>query len=385
MQRHTIAPRPDWRDRVERMGLLFHTTPDGTETGATYWDESAYYEFEESEIEELESATEELHARCLDAVEHVVTTGRYSDLGISPEVGSAIEASWRSKDAALYGRFDLAYGTGQAPKMLEYNADTPTSLLEAAVIQWHWLQDTFPNEDQFNSIWEGLVETWKSLKSTRQLKGLQVHFASVDELEDAMTVAVLRDTAEESGIPTTGLGIEEIGWDSGSKFFVDLSGNRMWSIFKLYPWEWMVNEDFGKLAMDRTNETQWIEPIWKMVLSNKGILPILWELFPNHPNLLPAFNDGPRHLTNYVTKPRLGREGANVAIHASTGNVYMDGPYGDTGTVYQALANLPNFDGLHCVIGSWVIGKEARGIGVRESTGPITDNLSRFVPHLFRL
>jgi glutathionylspermidine synthase len=36
----------------------------------------------------------------------------------------------------LYGRFDLAYRGDGPPKLLEYNADTPTALFEAAVVQW---------------------------------------------------------------------------------------------------------------------------------------------------------------------------------------------------------------------------------------------------------
>jgi glutathionylspermidine synthase len=35
------------------------------------------------------------------------------------------------------------------------------------------------------------------------------------------------------------------------------------------------------------------------------------------------------------------------------------------------------------VIGSWVIGDAAAGIGIREDDGPITRNSSRFVPHYF--
>ena len=48
-----------------------------------------------------------------------------------------------------------------------------------------------------------------------------------------------------------------------------------------------------------------------------------------------------------------------------------------------ADAPLPDFDGHHPVIGSWVIANQAAGIGIREDTSPITGNNSRFVPHYF--
>lgn len=378
MIRLANTPRPDWRARVEKFGLLFHT-----ENGRPYWNEEAYYQFTASEIAKLERATNELHAMCLSAVQHVIDRDRFHELGIPQKAVSAIKATWESEPPSLYGRFDLAFdGTGE-PKMLEYNADTPTSLLEAAVIQWHWLQDVQPSADQFNSIWEGLVELWRELKNDRHLKGHVVHFAHQEEVEDIMTVAVLQDTAQEAGLAVKPVLIEQLGWNERERYFVDLEELRIRSIFKLYPWEWMLADEFAEPLLSTMEETQWMEPIWKMVLSNKGILPILWELNPGHPYLLPAYFDGPRDLAEYVKKPLLAREGSNVTIHAEGATVSADGPYGDEGYVFQAFHPLARFDDVHAVIGSWVVDGVARGIGVRESDGPITDNLARFMPHLF--
>jgi glutathionylspermidine synthase len=50
----------------------------------------------------------------------------------------------------------------------------------------------------------------------------------------------------------------------------------------------------------------------------------------------------------------------------------------------KAAAHVPTFDGNFPIIGSWyVIDKSAGGMGIRESDTPVTDNLSRFIPHLF--
>lgn len=377
MRRVQILERPDWREKVEPLGFLFHTT-DGT---TPYWNESAYYEFSAGEIERLEQATNELHEMCLQAVQHVIDEDRFADLKIPQAAVPAIVNAWEADPPAVYGRFDLAFNGKEPPKLLEYNADTPTALLEAAVIQWQWLQDRYPQADQFNSIWEGLVEKWRALKGEGLLGDL-VYFAHEDALEDLMTVTLLRDTAREAGVITKGIHMGEIGWDSTGREFVDTQEYPMRVIFKLYPWEWLISDEFGEHVLESLDRHTWIEPIWKMILSNKGILPILWELFPDHPNLLPAFFDGPRDLAEYVRKPLLSREGANVAIFGLE-SVQTDGIYGDEGHVYQGYSPLPDFDGSRPVIGSWVIDGEARGIGIRESDGPITDNLSRFVPHLF--
>ena len=88
------------------------------------------------------------------------------------------------------------------------------------------------------------------------------------------------------------------------------------------------------------------------------------------------------YLTSYVRKPILGREGANVEIVTPGNNFQTAGPYGAEGFVYQEYAPLPDFDGLYPVLGTWVIDGEAAGMGIRESDTLITDNQSRFVPHV---
>lgn len=378
MERLPISAREDWQKRVEEFGLFFHT-----HQGKPYWFEEAFYKFDSNEVGVLESATNDLANMCLEAVQHVIDKNRFAELRIPEKAVPAILQSWDDDPPSLYGRFDLAYDGGHPPKLFEYNADTPTSLLEAAVIQWKWFEDVFESGDQFNSIWEGLVEKWKELLGERAIKGHYVHFAHEAHMEDLMTVSVLRDTAEEAGLMTKALLMKDIGWESHGQYFVDLEDSRMWTIFKLYPWEWMVHDKFGEFALKNYNNTQWIEPIWKMILSNKGILAILWEMYPGHPNLLPTYIGRSHDLENYVRKPLLSREGANVLLKVDGVFTKTEGQYGEEGYVYQQYCALPDFDGNHPVIGSWVIDHASHGIGIRESDGPVTDDFARFVPHVF--
>ncbi len=372
MRRCLTAPRSDWRARVEAEGLVFHTAPEH----GVYWGEGTYYELTFREADAIEAATLELHRRCLDAVAHVVSRARYAELGIAPSIVPLVERSWRLTAPSLYGRMDLAFSDG-VPKLLEYNADTPTSLLEAGVIQWTWLADCYPALDQFNAIHDQLIATWRALAP--QL-ARPVYFATVDDLEDAMTVGYLRDTAEQAELTTRGLLVEQLGWDARANALVDLEYRPIDALFKLYPWEGLVADQLGPLLP--IIPTTWLEPAWKMILSNKAILPILWELFPDHPNLLAAGREPPG--AAWVKKPLLGREGANVSIRAPGIEVDSQGPYGDTGYVFQAYAELGEHDGMRPVIGSWVIGGRAAGIGIRETTGYITGNTARFVPHVLR-
>jgi glutathionylspermidine synthase len=370
MRRYTITPRENWQTTVESQGFHFHTLDE-----QPYWDESACYAFGSDTIDALEKATYALNDMCLKAVEHVMTHNLFDAFRIPLYYADWLRQSWEKEEHTIYGRFDLAFRPGEVPRLLEYNADTPTSLLEAAVIQWHWLKDTRRGTDQFNSIHERLIEAWKALRG--QLPD-PVYFASLqDNLEDYMTVNYLRDTAIQAELKTEFLAVEEIAWNPVRKQFVDKQERDIGAIFKLYPWEWMLQEEFGQNLT--ASHTRWFEPPWKMILSNKAILPLLWQLYPNSPYLLRA--DDKPFGSSYVKKPLQGREGANVTIvQNGTAVVSTAGNYGGP-AVFQEFFQLPQFDGNYPVIGSWLVNGYACGIGIREDRQPITTNTSRFVPH----
>jgi glutathionylspermidine synthase len=374
MLREKLIPRPDWPRKVEDLGFEFHTLG-----GEVYWDESACYRFTADEADRLEAATAELHARSLEAVARVVEKRDYSRFAIPRPFHELIEHSWRDAEPSLYGRMDLSWNGAGEPKLLEYNADTPTALLEASVIQWYWLQDFNPGYDQFNSIHEKLIERWKGIRGRLPADGRVYFTGDADSPEDQGTLEYLRDTAIQAELDAIAIPIGDIGWD-GTRF-VDLEGRTISSLFKLYPWEWMVREEFGQYLLKGTVKV--IEPPWKMLLSNKAILPVLWEMFPEHPNLLAASFEPGRFATDYVKKPLYSREGANVSITSRGRTLDAPGAYGAEGFVWQAYHELPHFDGNYTVIGSWVVGDEPAGIGIREDASPITRDTSRFVPHYF--
>ena len=379
MIRELITPRANWREDCEEAGFSYHSI-DGV-----YWDESRCYRFTADEIDGLEAATAELHARCLDAAEHIVTQNRLDALHIPKAWHERVARSWRARDLSLFGRFDFAYDGSGPPKMLEYNADTPTALLEASVAQWRWLEQKIrpqePAADQFNSLHEKLIQSWRAFAVTWSA-GTPVHFTCAAESEeDCGNIDYLQDVATQGGVETRFVGINDIGWNSTAGVFVDETDEEIHVLCKLYPWEWMVDEAFG--ANLHTSSMRVIEPAWKMLLSNKGLLPILWELFPDHPNLLPAYFERGCIAGDYVEKPLLSREGANVTLHRGGEVITSGGEYGDEGFVYQAYTPIPRFGDDYVTIGSWIIGDEPAGIGMREDEGPITRNTSRFVPHYF--
>jgi glutathionylspermidine synthase len=376
MQRERVTPRTGWQARLESVGFHFHSL-DGA-----YWDESACYHFSSDEIDRLEGATSELHDMTLSAVKSVIERRAFDHFALEDWMAEYVSASWRAKTPSLYGRFDFCYDGKNPPKLLEYNADTPTSLIEAAVAQWDWLQTVRAEKDQFNSLHEKLIERWRAIRAT--VPGIPpiVYFTCVkDNEEDLGNLEYLRDTALQAEIEARHIYIEDIGWSDSEGYFVDLDNNAIRNLFKLYPWEWMMREEFGR-NVPRANLSV-VEPAWKILLSCKAILAVLWELYPDHPNLLPAYFDAAKLGERYVRKPLYSREGANVEIHGRRGVYAQPGTYGAEGYVYQAYAPLPDYDGNYPVLGSWIVGGLPAGMGIREDVTPITRNTSRFVPHYF--
>lgn len=373
MKRISTPPRENWQGKLEDLGFGYHSLEN------LYWDESAFYEFDNQEIKQIENASTELWQMYLEAVEHVISKNIFFKFNIPDWFRNPIIESWEKDFPSIYGRFDLGFD-GKNLKLLEFNADTPTSLYEASVIQWYWLKDKFQDKDQFNSIHEKLVDYWKYLKPF--LSCDFVHFSSLTNIEDVTNVEYMRDCASQAGLETQFISVQEIGWAEEIQEFMDENREVIQVIFKLYPYEWILEEDFGKHIAKNINKTQWIEPAWKILASSKAMLPILWEIYPNHPYLLDSYFE-PRHLKDYAKKPIYSREGANISLFKNNIPIEQNsGVYGKEGFIYPQLFDLPNFNGNFPVIGSWIIGQEAAGIGIRESVNLITNNQSRFVPHL---
>ena len=385
MKRISITERPNWRESAKEYGFKFHTM-----YGEPYWDETAYYQFSLEQIEnDIEDPTEELHKMCLAMVDEVVRSDALLKTFQIPELyWNKVRDSWENQEPSLYSRMDLAYDGTNPAKLYENNADTPTSLYETGFWQWLWLEEKIqsgelPEDvDQFNSLQEQLIERFAELK--QRYPDQVLHFAcSKDTEEDRGTVQYLEDCAAHVELPSKFVFVEDIGHGEGD-VFTDLDDQVITWLFKLYPWEFLHREEFGPILLK--NQTLFLEPWWKGILSNKAILPLLWQHYPNHPNLLPAYfteDEAKQALSHYVKKPIYSREGGNISIIENNKTTYTsDGPYGDEGFIYQAYHALPQFGDNFTLIGSWLINDQPAGISLREDTSPITQDLSRYLPHI---
>jgi glutathionylspermidine synthase len=379
-----LPERPNWRDRARDLGFNFADMYD-----EPYWDEAHVWRFTLDQIEGgIEDPCTELHALCREAVGRIIgSEALMARMGIPRTQWDFIADSWARAEPELYGRFDLAFdGTGPA-KLLEYNADTPTSLYESSAFQWLWLEDqiragVLPEAaDQFNGIHEALVERFAAICAP----GQDLHFAAMkDSPEDYGTVETLGWAAREAGLGAHYTDLQSIGLTADGQF-ADSEDRVIGALFKLYPWEDLFADDFSQYLA--SSGCRFIEPPWKALLSNKAILPMLWQMFPDHPNLLPAYfvgEEGAGLEHGHVAKPIFSREGAGIRI-VQGGAVIEASDVADYDAhpqIRQAYYPLPQFEGWRPVLGAWMVGEACVGLGVRSDRSRITQNLSRFQPHV---
>lgn len=401
MQRKHITPRKDWLEQLTKDGVLWSTTEEGP-----YWNEAmqtpVYYEFTASEQNSLEQAANVIHKYSLTFLEWFFESASGEEkesiwglFNIPVSIRQVIQDSWDNDEWGFYGRFDFIM-TKNGPKLLEYNADTPTILIESAASQWNWFSDNqeagkFSSSSyQFNEVHEALIQHWRDMKKYNGITKT-LNFVATQQVDDFATISYLADTAHQAGIPVKVFDINEIQLGDDNNFY-DLESQHMDLCFKLYPWEWMMEDEFG--ASIPKSRTRFIEPAWKMMLSNKALLVMLWKMFPECPYLVPAFSGKVDYAlqksegygTKWVSKPILSREGSNVTIFdvedPNFTKIETSGPYSEEPTIIQQYIEWEPIDKCYPMLGVWMVGDDAVGLGIREDDSPITQNNSRFIPHV---
>jgi len=376
---------------LEKLGFVWHTDSDET----PYISDKLVV-ISESEAESYYEAGNELYDMFVEAGEYIVENNLFHEIGIPFNLVDTIKASWENDvHWHLYGRFDFAGGIDGKPiKLLEFNADTPTSLFETAIIQWAILkQNGLDEESQFNGLYESLVENFQRLVTLEEnvenfddlYEGWRFLFTSIKgNEEEENTVRLLQHIAQEAGYDTEFAYIDEIEFSEEEGIVYGGESFELW--FKLIPWEDIALEE-SDLAMILKgiilNQKAIIfNPAYTLMFQSKGILKILWDLYPNHPLLLETSFD-PLPNQKQVAKPIFGREGESVSILNADGstNEKIDGDYDSHKMIYQAYTQLPTDQSGDSYQAGLFYVYESSAIGFRKG-GLILDNMSKFVSHI---
>jgi len=376
---------------LESLGFVWHTDSDDTPYIA-----DTLVKLTEKEAEAYYNAANTLYDMFIEAAQYVIDHNLFHQIGIPFNLVDIIKESWENDvHWHLYGRFDLAGGIDGKPiKLLEFNADTPTAVFETAIIQWAILKRNGMEESaQFNGLYEALLDNFKRLVTLQEdvsdfetrYEGWKFLFTSIrGNAEEENTVRLLQHIATEAGYETEFAYIDEIEFSSDEGIEYNGETYELW--FKLIPWEDIALEE-PDLAMLLTQIIQnqkaiIFNPAYTLLFQSKGLLAILWELYPDHPLLLETSFE-PLTSGKQVQKPIFGREGESVRILDASTQVIEggDGAYDSHKMVYQAYTELPTDTEGHSYQAGVFYAYEACALGYRRG-GKILDNMSKFVGHI---
>ncbi|CAF0718239.1 unnamed protein product [Adineta steineri] len=352
-----------------------------------------YYKADQDLLLNVGGISNEMHEMFLNATEYVLENDDLLKHFCIPEIfWPKIRQSWLNEQSlAITGRFDFGFN-GKEIKVFEYNADSAAALFEMAVIQEKWAQTinferTFMSGFQLHNI---LMKNWKKFSTIKR-----VHILIDDDQEELLTAYYMQNVLKDVNIDSKiCILTNDLYWDNNSKI-IDNEGFQVELVWKLWMWETVFSdyiqcEKDGNLTKEikgehpylhqilLSNQIKVIEPLWKVIPSNKAILPVLWLLYPNHPNLLRSeymLTDNIKQGA-FVKKPIVGRAGHNVTLYDVNGDAVIDettGKFIDRNCIYQELFSLTNYDGYYPIIGSWIIHGLFAGFGIREDKKLITD------------
>ncbi len=389
-----IKVKPLTKEFLESIDFSWHTHPDKS---AFLKDEIVL--ISEKEAEAYYDAANELYDMFVEAAEYVIENNLFHELDIPFNLVDIIKESWENDlHWHLYGRFDFSGGIdGQPIKLLEFNADTPTSLIESSIAQWALLKyNNLDEHKQFNNIYEAIKKNfWRLVtldddveKFEEYYEGWKILFSSVrGAQEDEDTTRYLQTIADEAGFITEFAYVDEVEFDENEGIFYNDENYEFW--FKLLPWESIAIEE-SELAMlltqiIKSQKAIILNPAYTLLFQSKGILKILWDLFPNHPLLLET-DFKPLEGKDFVEKKTFGREGENVKIVSKEGSIIdeREGEYGNFKSVYQAYAPLNRDDEGNYYQAGVFFAYEGCGLGYRVSNRAILEDRASFIAHMIK-
>ena len=389
----TKQVKPIEREVLEEIGLNWHTDSDGT---AYIADELV--EVSDTEAEAYYTAANEIYDMYVEAAEYVIENDLFFDLGIPFNLIDVIKKSWENDvHWHIYGRFDFAGGIDNKPiKLIEFNADTPTGLFETALLQWALLKaNNMDEERQFNNVYEAISENFKRLitleESTESFDenydGWKILFSATEGIdEEEVTTKLLKRMADDAGFVTNYEFLDKVNFSEDGIFDSKDEAYDYW--FKLYPWE-DIGMDEGELSIILNDIMQnqkaiILNPAYTLLFQSKGMLKILYDLYPDSPYLLKT-SDKPLDGISYVEKKMFGREGANTKIVDANGNVIEEksGEYDSHKSIFQEYVEFPQDSKELSYQAGVFFSYEACGLSFRRG-GKILDNMSKFVGHVLK-
>ena len=399
LQHHTVhvpkaASALAWLDLDQDTDQAFFaasSTPRSTE--AANAERADYYTMTDRRAQEIAAASQELHQMFEAATERVVQDDALlQTFGIPEALQQKVRDSFLSHRAGMgqhpiMGRLDLAVDD-RGIKAYEYNADSASCLYECGYTQGMWADAVGLGRVGINPGLNLAAELEAAWSDAGVPEGGVLHLMLDDDLEEEYHARYVRDAAQRAGLRTRLVkGVQGLRWEQGK--VVDAEGEELRFVWKTWAWETVI-DDYRRVADDRSagrvlslsdallsdRVTVW-EPLWTVLAGNKAILPVLWDMYPEHPYLLRAefeLSEALRtHPAGYVAKPIVGRCGSNVTmVQGDEVLAKVGGKFAAKEVVHQELRPLPRMDGHSVLVCPWVVRGKCAGIVLRVDEALIT-------------
>lgn len=383
------AASSQWLDtsRPEDKAYVAHS---GCKLSNLDQDARAYFAMSETAYQEVKRATNELHAMFMHATNHVLQDDALlRRFNLPPALWPRIHQSWNNRrNQMITGRFDFSL-TPKGLKVYEYNADSASCHMECGYVQTKWAEHygCEAGRSAGAKLSAKLVEAW----AEAEVQGT-LHIMQDRDLEETYHALYMKRAMEQAGIRCKIIkGVSKLSWDKEG-CVVDADGERINWVWKTWAWETALDQLREEIADDDSvlpqeslkrklarpprlvdvllrKEVMVFEPLWTLIPSNKAILPILWQLYPDHPYLLETQYELTESLTRkgYVVKPIVGRCGANISIFNRNQNLLAEtsGQFEQRDQIYQEYFKLPEVNGRYVQVGTFTVAGTIGGVCVR--------------------
>jgi len=364
-----------------------------------------YFAIAETARAELRRATNELHALFLHATAYVLSDdSRLERFRIPRALWPKIHQSWDNRRTQLItGRFDFSL-TESGLKVYEYNCDSASCHMEAGRIQGRWAEHygCDDGDDPGAKLQERLARAWRQSDVDDIL-----HIMRDEDPEETYHALFMRDAMSEAGIDSRIIrGLGNLHWEADGGI-ADADGVRVKWVWKTWAWESALDQlraeceddevQLEQLRAARTalarprlvdvllrRDVMVYEPLWTLIPSNKAILPVLWQMFPEYPYLLESSYELTDELrqSGYVVKPIVGRGGANISIFDRGDKLRAEtsGRFDDRDQIYQELFPLPKSGGFNVQLSTFTAAGRYAGACIRVDESPVITMESENLP-----
>ncbi|MGR8921138.1 MAG: glutathionylspermidine synthase family protein [Gammaproteobacteria bacterium] len=378
--------RVQWLDESKPEIAAYVFDMEGHRLSMNDADRHRYFGLSESALREIKHAANELHAMFMHATHHVMEDdARLARFNIPRALWPKIHQSWNNRRTHMItGRLDLSV-SARGIKVYEYNADSASCYLECGNIQREWARHygVADGRDAGEDLFADLCAAWR-------VSGVDgdIHIMLDDDPEERYHALYMKAAIEQAGLSCRLLdGLAGLTWDDGGAV-VDRDGRPIRWVWKTWAWETAFEEIRAQLEGGENDKVtvaprladvllrqgvMVFEPLWTAIPSNKAILPVLCELFPDHPNLLETryeLSDDLR-ARGYAVKPIGGRCGSNVAVVNRHDDVVAatEGRFDNQPHIYQELFPLPRIGDYYVQHSAFVVDGHYSATCVRVDPG----------------